>query len=69
MSEWQPIETAPNDGTRVDLWMPGLNGGSRAIDCHWVANEWVDDDGVPFSAIYGYGRNPTHWMLSPEPPK
>ena len=29
---WQPIETAPKDGTVVDLW---VRGRGRVTDCVW----------------------------------
>lgn len=29
---WQPIETAPKDGTVIDLWAPS---GDRWSDCFW----------------------------------
>lgn len=35
---WQPIETAPKDGTKIDLWMiagDGYNEG-RVTDAYWV---------------------------------
>lgn len=76
---WQPIETVPQDGTDVDLWVINRVGtGSRRANCFY-GYEW--DDCVdrrwyqryaeaPGSAwpIHDEGT-PTHWMLPPEPPK
>jgi hypothetical protein len=70
--EWQPIETAPKDGTRVLAFWPNIFGhgnatqteswfGPRAADwgeaCWQSAFEW--DDGH---------NTPTHWMPLPAPP-
>jgi hypothetical protein len=66
--KWQPIETAPQDGTWVLLacgsggdgwvvagWLDTEHGG------YWHVNEhWTDAHSSP---IY-----PTHWMPYPEPP-
>lgn len=72
-SGWQPIETAPKDGTLIDLWVDG----TRLPDCRWYAEcaEWEQephwaqkyaetgpDCGFPVSGA------PTHWMPQPEPP-
>ena len=60
---WQPIETAPKDGTVVDL----LIDGKRTIDCCYEHNQWykVMEEGtrcILWSKI-------THWMPLPKPPK
>lgn len=71
MSEWQPIETAPNDGT---LHVRGLIVRSAIRGRQWweaIAGrmnddgEFVDhDDNSPWRA-----EDYTHWMPLPEPPK
>lgn len=34
--DWQPIETAPRDGTVIDLWTVSETGaGLRYPDAHW----------------------------------
>jgi hypothetical protein len=69
MSEWQPIETAPRDGTDVLVYVPKP---------HWHYPPPATP-GV-FEAWYGYGKwkidtddngtwvEPTHWMPLPSPP-
>lgn len=64
-ANWQPIETAPKDGTRVLGW----DGESGWYSCEFEKLEgaWV---AVPFS-ISGWDPHhvsPTHWMPLPEPP-
>ncbi len=63
---WQPIETAPRDGTPVDLWM---KGGYRVVyfsmDEH---GRWVREEGYPVVTRV-LTEEPTHWMPSPRPPR
>jgi hypothetical protein len=68
---WQPINTAPTDGTFVDLWMVGpLNTGARRADCWFKNGKWLTDyfdrgdDGPEFYI----GDVPTHWMPLPGAP-
>ncbi len=67
MSEWQPIETAPKDGTPVDIFRPSWGG------------EWCTDmcrvdlgDGNVFYEQTKSGpscvRDAPHWMPLPNPP-
>lgn len=36
---WLPIETAPKDGTAIDLWMVDESGrGWREANAYWVSN-------------------------------
>jgi hypothetical protein len=62
MTGWQPIETAPTDGTRVMLC---------AGRWHYLAGvQWEDDDGRP---VWFGGDvvvdDPTHWMPLPALPQ
>lgn len=66
MTEWQTIETAPKDGTLIDLWI----GGERYVDCYWrKAEDWEDDDASGWVSQYEKVLGaPTHWMPRPAPP-
>lgn len=67
---WQPIETAPMDGTQVDLWAGHLAG--RIPNARWNAQafrweEWFQD-GVGTMRWNAVVYTPTHWMPLPKPP-
>lgn len=57
---WQPIETAPKDGTIVDLL---TKDGVRVTD-EW----WKEDDGEGFWSCLLPDDEFTHWMPLPAPP-
>ena len=59
---WQPIASAPFDGTRVLLFREGWVEHTAAAywDMNW--REWITVGGNVFTG-------PTHWMPLPEPPK
>ena len=60
MSNWQPIETAPDNSSPLLL---GIAGGGSAFSGSYseTEGEWINDGGY---VIY-----PTHWMPLPKPPK
>lgn len=65
MSGWQPISTAPRDGTNVLLWADG----EYFLVGHWSGqNEfWVCPGAV--SCVWNDGQHgPTHWLPIPPPP-
>lgn len=68
---WQPIETAPTDGTVVDLWA----NDERLPDCKWKDENlygWQQKYQETSDVFFWLGSppdfNPTHWMLPPKPP-
>ena len=71
MSEWQPIETAPKDGTGVLGYFPELKGyvaPQEFIPMHWSG--W--GGGIWCNSTSGHNllsAKPTHWMPLPTPPE
>ncbi len=63
MTKWQPIETAPRDGTVVLLFQPHSQVGYMFVGVLNNRGEWVDN-------IMGedHRPTPTHWQPLPEPP-
>lgn len=64
--DWQPIETAPHDGTKIDLWHPD-NG--RYTDAFWCKQTYTLYEPWGWSnQRLGRIVGVTHWMPMPEPP-
>lgn len=62
--EWQPIETAPRDGTWLLLWCDWPFVGKWADKGKRASGNWTEDaDSI--NPIYGA----THWQPLPDPPK
>lgn len=69
--EWQPIETAPKDGTP---YLAVEMAGGKAID--WAVCSWhVTSKGRKWMNVLGSAGHdceptidPTHWTPLPEPP-
>lgn len=68
--EWQPIDTAPKDGTTIIIG--GCVNGPAVRTAHWGGGaynhsakhydrDWADGG--------NYGFKPTHWMPLPAAPK
>lgn len=64
--EWQPIETAPMDGS----WILGFvsNANLPAV-IGWVNTEWVGWSPIAASEIDSSVWMITHWMPLPDPPQ
>lgn len=60
MTDWQPIETAPKDGTEVIAYDDGVYISHWYVTNPQIFGWWAGDAG---------GINPTHWMPLPTPPK
>ena len=72
MTEWQPIETAPKDGTVVDLWLSYGDGtGRRAPNGFWQNEPFGHDGAKGFDLPCGWAaENETydggeHWLADP----
>ena len=74
MSEWQPIETAPKDGThilayRLPVGIRFTNNTNPPTVVHWFDDS--DEPGFYTSVnerAPEHPFNPTHWMPLPDPP-
>jgi len=69
LTEWQPIETAPKDGTMIDL----LCSGTRIADCYYedckITNKTWHYCYFDWEQETVFCSNPTHWMPLPKPPE
>lgn len=71
---WQPIKTAPKDGTRVLLhdngnvvigrWLPDAAFGEHQTGPGWQIFDCELDDWYAWAI-----KDPTEWMPVPDPPK
>lgn len=62
--DWQPIETAPKDGSRILAYEPSADSKIHEI---W----WEDDCGGPFQGWtddWDTEPEPTHWVPLPAGP-
>lgn len=78
---WQPIDTAPRDGTRILLWWPSYayspgEPGEPYLDIgHWKENGRIGrgyfSDNYEFDdyALAETEHAPTHWMPIPGAPE
>jgi hypothetical protein len=73
--EWQPIETAPKDGTHILVY---FGPGCGIYQCFWseepfgkgIGSWCVTDNKYEDRPLRGYSEGAdSHWMPLPEPPK
>jgi hypothetical protein len=81
VSAWQPIETAPKDGTPLLLWDDFAQLKAHTNDPRWgsEALDYGFPPAVPFVGFWdgehwqlahydAYSYGPTHWMPLPDVP-
>lgn len=64
--DWQPMNTAPKDGTKFDVWVPSRFGGYRMCELSFNWRGQLRQNGLLTSAELP--RWPTHWMPLPPAP-
>lgn len=72
MIEWQPIDTAPKDGTPMLVygrWQGELHDIDDNPDIYHVCFDCGSYCVVGGEYYGSYVMGPTHWMPLPEPPK
>lgn len=78
MNTWQPIESAPKDGTEIIAVDNSALTPTPYVVC-WKYNTWVvggktvcifvDDEDIGVDVNDIFFLKPTHWMPLPEPVK
>ena len=63
MMDWQPIETAPKDGSSFLAWV-----GNWMTVAHWHRHQQCLATNGPTYERYPADEMPTHWMPLPNPP-
>lgn len=68
--EWQPIETAPKDGTRILVTFQNFQDETRQSCVRWSKGKgWlVGIDRTSRIALYLNRHTPTRWQPLPDPP-
>ena len=71
--DWQPIKTAPKDGTTVLTYQGAYKEGDLTLTAHYDSSpysttegKWLVTDGVEDDYML---PGPTHWMPLPGPPE
>lgn len=70
MTKWQPIATAPKDGTRILLFQPKGDGedSTRTVaEAAWL--DYVPEESGWCMAEGDVWLCPTHWMPLPDAPE
>lgn len=75
-NDWQPISTAPKDGTQIRLYIPAFVEGDKSLgyaapgqrEGFWAGSlkhgRWVTPGTMSTEGIH-----PSHWMPLPSPPE
>lgn len=72
MNGWEPIESAPKNGARIDLWAVHAETGDgyRVSDCWWHKAQEIwktyNHNGAGYNLLKN--KTPTYWRKCPGPP-
>jgi hypothetical protein len=67
MTDWQPIETAPKDGTHILAYWPPIferTDNAAQVETWFNGSIWENSWDQEFGDMC-----PSHWMPLPPPPK